>query len=81
MRSKATRTVRRTAATPRRPPNLWSYTRELYQIPRVAETVNMRHINGHYCGSHRHIDPTGIVPKGPALDFGAPQDRARLAAA
>ncbi|MEX1205092.1 MAG: glutathione S-transferase family protein [Dongiaceae bacterium] len=62
-------------------PNLWSYTRELYQVPGVAETVNMRHIKGHYYGSHRHINPTGIVPKGPALDFGAPHDRARLAAA
>jgi len=62
-------------------PNLWSYTRELHQVPGVAETVNMRHIKGHYYGSHRHINPTGIVPKGPALDFGAPHDRARLAAA
>ena len=62
-------------------PNLWSYTRELYQVPGVAETVNMRHIKGHYYGSHRHLNPTGIVPKGPALDFGTPHDRSRLAAA
>jgi len=41
----------------------------------------MHHINGHYCGSHRHSDPTGIVPKGPALNFGTPHDRSRLAAA
>ena len=62
-------------------PNLWSYTRELYQVPGVAETVSMRHIKGHYYGSHRWINPTGIVPKGPAIDFRAPHDRARLAAA
>ena len=49
--------------------NLWGYTRELYQVPGVAETVNMDHIKYHYFGSHRSINPTGIVPKGPELDF------------
>ena len=62
-------------------PNLWSYLRDLYQVPGVAETVNMEHIKRHYYGSHRHINPTGIVPLGPELDFSAPHDRARLAAA
>jgi putative glutathione S-transferase len=62
-------------------PNLWSYTRELYQVPGVAETVNMAHIKGHYYESHRMINPSGIVPAGPAIDFAAPHDRARLAAA
>jgi putative glutathione S-transferase len=50
-------------------PNLWAYTRELYQVPGVAETVNMEHIKYHYFGSHRSINPTGIVPKGPVIDF------------
>lgn len=62
-------------------PNLWNHTRELYQIPGVAETVNMAHIKGHYYESHRTINPSGIVPMGPAIDFTAPHDRARLAAA
>lgn len=56
-------------------PNLWSYTRELYQVPGVAETVNMDHIKYHYFGSHRSINPTGIVPKGPAIDFMLPHGR------
>ena len=50
-------------------PNLWGYTRELYQVPGVAETVNMDHIKYHYFASHRSINPTGIVPKGPEIDF------------
>jgi putative glutathione S-transferase len=62
-------------------PNLWAYTRELYQVPGVAETVNLHHIKQHYYGSHKTINPTGIVPKGPEIDFAAPHDRGRLAAA
>ncbi len=50
-------------------PNLWAYTRELYQMPGIAQTVKMDHIKLHYYGSHRGINPTGIVPKGPELDF------------
>ena len=50
-------------------PNLWAYTRELYQVPGVAETVNMDHIKYHYFASHRSINPTGVVPKGPEIDF------------
>ena len=56
-------------------PNLWAYTRELYQVPGVAETVNMDHIKVHYFGSHRSINPTGIVPKGPEIDFMQPHGR------
>jgi putative glutathione S-transferase len=59
-------------------PNLWNYTRELYQKPGVAETVNLVHIKRHYYVSHKTINPTGIVPKGPLLDFAAAHDRARL---
>ena len=56
-------------------PNLWAYTRELYQVPGVAETVNMDHIKYHYFGSHKSINPTGVVPKGPDIDFMLPHDR------
>ncbi|HHI94706.1 MAG TPA: glutathione S-transferase family protein [Gammaproteobacteria bacterium] len=49
--------------------NLWAYTRELYQVPGVAQTVNMKHIKYHYYASHKMINPTGIVPKGPEIDF------------
>lgn len=55
--------------------NLWGYTRELYQIDGVAETVNMDHIKKHYYGSHQSLNPTGIVPLGPAIDFSSPHDR------
>jgi putative glutathione S-transferase len=50
-------------------PNLWAYTRELYQVPGVSQTVRMDHIKFHYYASHRSINPTGIVPKGPDIDF------------
>lgn len=57
--------------------NLWGYTRDLYQIPGIAETVNLDHIKQHYYGSHPTINPTGIVPKGPEIDFTAPHARDR----
>ncbi len=56
-------------------PNLWAHTRELYQVPGVAETVNMDHIKYHYFASHHSINPTGIVPKGPDIDFMQPHGR------
>jgi len=59
-------------------PNLWAYTRELYQIPGIAETVNMDHIKYHYFASHRSINPTGIVPKGPEINFMQPHDRGNI---
>lgn len=49
--------------------NLWLYTRELYNWPGVSETINFRHIKEHYYRSHKTINPTGIVPKGPELNF------------
>jgi len=61
-------------------PHLWGYTRELYQVPGVAGTVNLEHIKQHYYGSHESINPSGVVPLGPAIDYAAPHDRARLAA-
>lgn len=59
-------------------PNLWNHTREIYQLPGVADTVRMDHIKNHYYQSHATVNPTGIVPKGPVLDFAAPHDRDRL---
>ncbi|SCW90972.1 Glutathione S-transferase, N-terminal domain [Sphingobium faniae] len=56
-------------------PNLWSFTREIFQLPGVAATVNMEHIKRHYYESHRTINPTSVVPAGPASDFAAPHDR------
>ena len=59
-------------------PNLWNYLRELYQVPRIAETVSIDQIKRHYYGSQRQVNPTGIVPIGPILDFNAPHDRGRF---
>ena len=59
-------------------PNLWNYTRELYQAPGVAATCNLEHIKRHYYESHETVNPTRIVPKGPDIDFAAPHDRERL---
>lgn len=61
-------------------PNLSNYLRDLYQVPGVAGTVDMDHIKWHYYASHRHLNPSGLVPKGPRLAFDAPHDRARFAA-
>ncbi|WP_342641236.1 glutathione S-transferase family protein [Rhodoligotrophos ferricapiens] len=60
-------------------PALSGYVRDLYQVPGVAETVNLAHIKLHYYGSHRTINPTGIVPVGPELDFTSPAGRDHLA--
>ena len=59
-------------------PNLSNYLRELFQVPGVAETVNMLHIKAHYYGGHKTINPTGIIPVGPEYDYTRPHDRDRL---
>ncbi len=56
-------------------PNLWAYTRELYQWPGVAETVNFDHIVRHYHYSHDTINPYRIIPINPTPDFDAPHGR------
>ncbi len=61
-------------------PCLWGYTRELYQQPGIAGTVNLDHIKTHYYASHKSINPLGIVPIGPELDYSQPHDRRRLKA-
>jgi glutathionyl-hydroquinone reductase len=59
-------------------PNLSNYLRDLYQVPGVAGTVNLDQIKRHYYGSQRQVNPTGIVPIGPILDFTSPHDRGRF---
>ncbi|MGD0102634.1 MAG: glutathione S-transferase family protein [Rhodopila sp.] len=55
--------------------HLSAYTRDVFQVQGVAETVDLGHIKRHYYMSHRRINPTGIVPVGPDLDFNAPAGR------
>ncbi len=62
-------------------PNLSNYLRELYQVPGVSETVDMATIKTHYYGSQKSVNPTGIVPLGPLLDFERPHNREQLIAA
>jgi putative glutathione S-transferase len=59
-------------------PNLSNYLRDLYQVPGIAETVSIEQIKRHYYGSQRQVNPTGIVPIGPLLDFTRPHDRGRF---
>ena len=56
-------------------PNLWAYTRALYQWPGVAQTVNLAHIVRHYHFSHDSVNPYRIIPINPVLDFDAPHGR------
>ncbi len=56
-------------------PNIDAYLCDLYQSPGIAETVHFDHIKGHYYRSHKTINPTGIVPVGPALDLDRPHGR------
>lgn len=56
-------------------PNIWAYTRELYQWDGVADTVNMNHIVRHYHYSHDSINPHRIIPTNPVLDFMEPHGR------
>lgn len=50
-------------------PNLWAYTKRIYNMPGIAETVHFEHIKKHYYGSHKTINPNGIVPVGPELNW------------
>ncbi|MGB7240754.1 MAG: glutathione S-transferase family protein [Sulfitobacter sp.] len=56
-------------------PNLWAYTRELYQMPGIAETVNFDHIKRHYHYSHDSINPHRIIPVNPDIDYDSPHGR------
>ncbi|KAG7383193.1 hypothetical protein PHYBOEH_010023 [Phytophthora boehmeriae] len=59
-------------------PNLSNYVRDIYQLPRMKETVKMDHIKIHYYASHTHLNPFGIIPTGPGVDFTRPHDRDRF---
>jgi len=56
-------------------PNLSNYLIELYQVPGIAETIDIDYIKRHYYYSHTGINPTQLIPKGPALNFDLPHDR------
>lgn len=58
-------------------PNLSHYLRSLYQIPEIKKTCHFDHIKEHYYGSHRFINPHGIIPLGPKLDLEAPHNRGK----
>ena len=60
-------------------PNLWGFARDLYARPEFGPTVDMDQIKRHYYGTHESINPSGIVPVGPAIDFDEPHGRDRLA--
>lgn len=59
-------------------PTLWAYTRDIYQKVPIRGTVHLDHIKHHYYESHPALDPTGIVPVGPELNFDAPHGRDAL---
>jgi putative glutathione S-transferase len=61
--------------------NLSNYMREIYQMPGVAETVDMPGIKLGYYGGMPNLNPNGIIPLGPELEFAAPHDRGNLAKA
>ncbi len=61
-------------------PNLWGFTRDVYQQPGVASTINMEEIKEHYFRSHPSVNPLGLVPLGPVLDFDEAPGRESLGA-
>jgi putative glutathione S-transferase len=61
-------------------PNLWAYTRDLYQQPGIADTVRLDEIRAHYYRTHPQINPSGLVAVAPEMDFDAPPGRAALGA-
>uniref|UniRef100_A0A7C9DNE9 Glutathione transferase n=1 Tax=Opuntia streptacantha TaxID=393608 RepID=A0A7C9DNE9_OPUST len=59
-------------------PNLFNYIKDIYQIPGMSSTVKMDHIKNHYYGSHPSLNPSGIIPRGPNIDYSSPHDRERF---
>lgn len=59
-------------------PELWNYLKELYQLPGVADTVNLAHIREHYYTTQTDINPKQIVAVGPSYEFETPHNRDRL---
>jgi len=60
-------------------PNLWGYTRDIYELPGIADTVDIDYNKAHYYGSHDTVNPHLIIPVGPTLDFKTPHSRLELA--
>jgi len=61
-------------------PNLWAYSRDLYQHPAFGPSTDFDHIKRHYYMTHPHLNPQRIVPAGPVLDWSEPHHRDKLAA-
>ncbi|TXS91805.1 glutathione S-transferase family protein [Parahaliea aestuarii] len=61
-------------------PNLLGFLKDLYQLPGVAQTVDMAHIRHHYFRSHPTVNPHGIISVGPRLDWGSPHGREKFGA-
>jgi putative glutathione S-transferase len=59
-------------------PNLFNYTKDIYQIPGISSTVNMEYIRKSYYGGYSPINPYGIIPVGPNIDYSAPHDREKF---
>ncbi len=57
--------------------NLWAFLKRFYALPGVADTVSLSHIQGHYYASHKLLNPHGIIPRGPPMEF-IKKDAARL---
>ena len=62
-------------------PNLWGYTRELYQVPGIAELIHFDHIVRHYHFSHVTINPLQIIPINPVIDWMEPHGRGAMQSA
>ena len=50
-------------------PRLWAYAKRLHAIPAFGETTDFDHIKRHYYATQRHLNPSGVVPKGPAVSW------------
>ncbi|MEH6727267.1 MAG: glutathione S-transferase C-terminal domain-containing protein, partial [Hyphomicrobiales bacterium] len=61
-------------------PNLWAYTRDLHQWPGIAGTINLDHVKQHYYISQKRVNPNGVVPVGPLLDWSEPHGREQVGA-
>lgn len=59
-------------------PNLWAYARDLYQSHGIADTVRLDQIKRHYYTTHPMINPSGLIPVGPEIDFDEPHGRDRM---
>ena len=59
-------------------PNLWGYVRDLYQVPGIADTVDLEYTKAHYYRSQTSVNPTGVVPAGPRIDYSAAHGREQI---